>query len=59
MAKYVQCTECGDFIDYDAGGAICVKRRGYSARYYCPRCIAKSNYESEEKQNEHIKSKEK
>ena len=52
------CDICGDWFPYYAGHGVEIKKRGYCARYYCPRCIAKSIKESEEMQNEHNKSKE-
>ena len=52
------CAGCGDWFYYYDGHGAMIKKRGYSTRCYCPRCIANTKYESEEKQNEHIKSKE-
>lgn len=39
------CAGCGEYFHYYDGHGVQVKKRGYSARYYCPRCIAntKSN----------------
>ena len=52
------CDACGEWFHFYDGHGVEVKKRGYSARHYCPRCVANTTYESEEKQNEHIKSKE-
>ena len=54
------CDGCGEWFHYYEGHGAQIKKRGYSTRYYCPRCIAKYNNPINERkvQNGHIKSKE-
>lgn len=44
------CDACGNWFPYYNGHGVEVKKRGYSARYYCPKCIDKRRKENAEMQ---------